>query len=100
MLVKRFAVIYLLYQDVPASYISESLHMSPATIARMSVRYENGKYSSSSKSSQRPKYLGDFRKILRAGLPPVLAEEDGNSYINKLCSNASSKNQNSLDYHI
>ncbi len=70
MLAKRFAVIYLLYQDVPASYISESLHMSPATIARMSVRYENGKYSSLLKAVKDQNIWEILEKILRAGLPP------------------------------
>ena len=72
MLAKRFAVIYLLSKNVPATYIAESLGMSPATIFRMSLRYDIGKYSSLLKVIQHEQ--GDLWKILerilRAGLPP------------------------------
>ena len=72
MLAKRFAVIYLLSQDVPNSYISESLHMSPTTIARMSLKYDIGKYSFLLKTvkSEEKDIWSILEKILRAGLPP------------------------------
>ncbi len=72
MLAKRFAVIYLLSKDVPTSYISESLCMSPATIFRMSLKYEIGKYSSLLKTieSENKNIWKILEKILRAGMPP------------------------------
>ncbi len=73
MLAKRFAVIYLLSQNVPATYIAEALGMSPATIFRMSLKYDIGKYSSLLKAtrSENKDVWRIFEKILRAGLPPI-----------------------------
>ena len=73
MLAKRFAVIYLLSKDVPASYIAESLRMSPATIFRMSLKYDIGKYSSLLKAikDENKDFWVIFEKILKAGLPPI-----------------------------
>src|SRR3989338_9202910 len=72
MLAKRFAVIYLLSKDVPTSYISESLCMSPTTIFRMSLKYEIGRYSFLLKTieSENKNIWKIFEKILRAGMPP------------------------------
>lgn len=72
MLAKRFAVIYLLSQGVPVSYIAESLGMSPTTIFKMSLRYDIGKYSLLLKTiKQEEKNIWNIlEKILRAGLPP------------------------------
>jgi len=72
MLAKRFAVIYLLSKDLPASYISESLYMSPATISRMSLKYGIGKYSSLLKTikNEEENIWKILEKILKAGLPP------------------------------
>ncbi len=73
MLAKRFAVIYFLSKDIPTSYIYESLHMSPTTIFRMSVKYDIGKYSSLLKAVKREdkEIWRILEKILRAGLPPI-----------------------------
>ena len=73
MLAKRFAVIYLLSKDVPDSYISEALGMSPATIARMSLKFEIGKYSSllNAIKDENKDMWTILEKILRAGLPPI-----------------------------
>ena len=70
---KRFAVIYLLSKDVPPSYIAESLCMSPATIFRMSLKYDIGKYSSLLKTMKddNKELWKILEKILRAGLPPI-----------------------------
>jgi len=72
MLAKRFAVIYLLSKDVPVSYISDSLCMSPTTIFKMSLKYDIGKYSSLLKTiTNNNKEIWEIlEKILRAGLPP------------------------------
>ncbi|MBI3306097.1 hypothetical protein HYZ82_03175 [Candidatus Nomurabacteria bacterium] len=70
MLAKRFAAIYLLSQNVPTSYISEALLMSPSTISRMSVKYEKGRYSSLLKMIKNQNIWTILEKILRAGLPP------------------------------
>jgi len=73
MLAKRFAVIYLLSRDVPPSYIAESLCMSPATISRMSLKYDIGKYASLMKTIENKDQdmWKILEKILRAGLPPI-----------------------------
>ena len=73
MLAKRFAVIYLLSKDVPTSYIAEALYMSPATISRMSLKYDIGKYSSLLKAikDENKDIWKILEKILRAGLPPI-----------------------------
>jgi uncharacterized protein YerC len=72
MLAKRFAVIYLLSKEVPSSYISEALGMSPATISRMSLKYDIGKYHSLLKTikSENKDIWKILEKILKAGLPP------------------------------
>lgn len=73
MLAKRFAVIYLLSQEVPVSYIAESLGMSPTTIFKMSLKHDVGKYSSLLKTlgeKDKTNIWGILEKILRAGLPP------------------------------
>ena len=73
MLAKRFAVIYLLSKNVPVTYIAESLCMSPATIFRMSLKYDIGKYSSilqAVKKENNKDIWEILEKILRAGLPP------------------------------
>jgi Trp operon repressor len=41
---KRLAVIAMLSRDVSSPAIAEVLHMSPATVDRMSAKYERGKY--------------------------------------------------------
>ena len=73
MLAKRFAVIYLLAQGVPTSYIAESLGMSYTTILKMSLKYDIGKYSSLLKTIEKEKtdIWEILEKILRAGLPPI-----------------------------
>ena len=72
MLAKRFAVIYLLSQGVPATYIAESLGMGYSTIFRMSLKYDIGKYSSLLRSitKEQAEIWEILEKILRAGLPP------------------------------
>ena len=72
MLAKRFAVIYLLSQGVPVSYIAESLGMSYSTILRMSLKYDIGKYALLLKTLEKDKtdIWEILEKILRAGLPP------------------------------
>lgn len=73
MLAKRFAVIYLLAQDIPTSYIAESLGMSYTTILKMSLKYDIGKYSALLKTieKERTDIWKILEKILRAGLPPI-----------------------------
>lgn len=72
MLAKRFAVICLLSQDVPPTYIAEALGMSPATIFRMSLKYETGCYSSLLRSIKKEEkdIWRILEQILKAGLPP------------------------------
>lgn len=73
MLAKRFAIIYLLSQDVPVSYIVESLGVSYPTLSRMSLKYDIGKYSSLLKTlgeKDKTNIWNILEKILKAGLPP------------------------------
>ncbi|MDO8659548.1 MAG: Trp family transcriptional regulator [Candidatus Parcubacteria bacterium] len=72
MLAKRFAVIYLLSQDVPPSYIADALCMSPTTIFRMSLKYDIGKYSYLLRAikNESKDIWKILEKILQAGLPP------------------------------
>ncbi len=72
MLAKRFAVICLLSQEVPSSYIAESLCMSYSTIFRMSLKYDIGKYTALIRTIEKEKTdtWKILEKILRAGLPP------------------------------
>ncbi|TAL49349.1 hypothetical protein EPN83_01205 [Patescibacteria group bacterium] len=72
MLAKRFSVIYLLSRGLPVSYIAEALRMSPATIYRMSLKSEAGKYSFLNRAMKElDESIWDaLEKILRAGLPP------------------------------
>lgn len=73
MFAKRFAVICLLDRGVPVSYIWTALSMSPATVQRMSHKYESGKYNSLRKTIKREDgaVWNILEKILRAGLPPI-----------------------------
>jgi uncharacterized protein YerC len=72
MLAKRFAVIYLLSREVPHSYIVDSLHMSPATVARMSLKLEIGKYTFLKKViKELDESVWDIlEKMITLGLPP------------------------------
>jgi uncharacterized protein YerC len=73
MLAKRFAIIYLLSQDVPTSYIVESLGVSYPTLSRMSLKYDIGKYASllgTLKEKDKIDIWMILEKILKAGLPP------------------------------
>ena len=45
MLAKRLAVICMIYEEMPISYIWEILSMSPSTVTRISLGYEQGAYS-------------------------------------------------------
>ncbi len=73
MLAKRFAVIFLLSNGVPVSYIARSLCMSETTIFRMYNRYDIGRYSLLLKSAKKEnaEIWNILEKILRAGLPPI-----------------------------
>ena len=46
MFAKRLAVIAMLSKDLSTYAIAEALCMSPSTVERMSLNYENGKYAS------------------------------------------------------
>jgi uncharacterized protein YerC len=72
MLAKRFAVIFLLSNNLPPYYIADSLGMSPTTIFKMSLKYDIGKYSSILKAiaTDNQDIWKILEKIMRAGLPP------------------------------
>jgi len=72
MLAKRFAIIYLLSQEIPVSYIAESLGVSYPTLSRMSLKYDIGKYTLLLRTLEKDKadIWEILEKILKAGLPP------------------------------
>ena|SRR3989344_5932213 len=73
MFAKRLTVIAMLSQDVSTYAIAEALGMSPSTISRMSVKYENGKYTSIIKHALGKKDIWEIiENILTIGgiMPP------------------------------
>ena len=44
MLAKRLAVIAMLSKKISSYAVAETLHMSPSTVDRMSLKYKHGKY--------------------------------------------------------
>jgi len=72
MFAKRFSAIYMISRELPHSYIVLALGMSPATIARMSLKYENGKYTflTTSFKSIDKSVWAILEKIMKAGMPP------------------------------
>lgn len=75
MLAKRLAIIFLLSQEIPQHRIVDMLHVSPSTVARMSLCLETGKYDSIVKITAKKK--GELVKfvefLLSAGetMPPI-----------------------------
>jgi Trp operon repressor len=80
MFAKRFAVIVMLTREVPIYQIAESLHMSPATIDRMSLKFEMGKYDSLVKVFKDSPDIWEIvvYSLLTAGgiLPPIAAHKE------------------------
>jgi Trp operon repressor len=74
MLAKRITIVLLLFGEIPQHRIAESLHVSPTTVSKISLRVELGKYDSIRSISKKEKI--DLEKIvwllLTAGgvLPP------------------------------
>jgi len=72
MFAKRFAILCMLEEGVSKHFISDVLKVSPSTIARVSLKYENGNFA----------YIGNILRknkktiwdvletIITAGLPP------------------------------
>jgi len=75
MFAKRLAVIAMLSKGISSFMISEVLAMSPATTARMSAKFEMGKYDSIIKKALGKKDIWDIIELmLSAGgiMPPIV----------------------------
>jgi Trp operon repressor len=70
MFAKRLAIILLLDRGMPQHVISEELHVSPSTVARMSTNIERGKYKKILKIAGKKKFLDILEKIILMGMPP------------------------------
>jgi len=75
MLTKRLMIILLLSKEIPQHRIVDILHVSPSTVAKMSLLVEIGKYDSIIKIASR-KNLGfiDLIEFLLSGggiMPPI-----------------------------
>ena len=74
MFAKRLAILFMLNEGVSKNYISHVLLVSPSTIARISLKYEQGKYLYLSRIIKKNhKNIWDYmEKIITAGLPPKI----------------------------
>jgi len=76
MLAKRLIIIILLSKEIPQHRIVEILHVSPSTVAKMSLNLEMGKYNSILKITNKKElgliHLIEF--ILSGGglMPPIV----------------------------
>ena len=65
MLTKRLTIILLLNKEIPQHSIVDMLHVSPSTVAKMSLNLEMGKYNSILKiSTQKKREFLDFIEFL------------------------------------
>lgn len=74
MLTKRLIVVLLLSKEIPQHRIVNMLHMSPSTIAKMSVSLENGKYDAIIRTSKKGREFLDLIEFLLSGggiMPPI-----------------------------
>jgi len=75
MLTKRLIVILLLSKEIPQHRIVDILHMSPSTVAKMSLKLENGKYDSIVKiATKKSAGLLNLLEYLLSGggmMPPI-----------------------------
>ena len=74
MLTKRLAIILLLDKEIPQHRIVDTLHVSPSTVAKMSLSLEKGRYDSILQISTQKKieFLDFIEFLLTAGgtMPP------------------------------
>lgn len=75
MLTKRLIIILLLSKEIPQHRIVDMLHVSPSTVAKMSLLVEIGKYNSIIKVASRKRvgFLDLIEFLLRGGgiMPPI-----------------------------
>jgi len=87
MLAKRLAIILLLANNIPQHRITETLKVSPTTVAKASLGIEIGKYAAILKVSKKEKI--DLEKlvwnILYVGgiMPPMVGEKYWRKYSKK-----------------
>jgi len=69
MLTKRLAIILLLDKEIPQHRIVDILHVSPSTVAKMSLNLEKGKYEAILQISKEKKteFLDFIEFLLTAG---------------------------------
>jgi DNA-binding CsgD family transcriptional regulator len=77
MLTKRFATVVFLSQGLSNYEIWKLLKLSPSTVARTKLAYEEGRYDQLLKLSKKQtgnKFINLLEVMLRGGLPPRTAE--------------------------
>ena len=72
MLAKRFAMLCMLEEGVSQHFISEVLKVSPSTISRIFLQYQNGKfrYIESILKKNKRSIWDALETLITAGLPP------------------------------
>jgi hypothetical protein len=71
---KRLFTIFLLEEGVSAPAISDVLKLSPSTVARYKLNYENGKYVHLRKLVSRKNFITIYKEILKPFMIPFLAQ--------------------------
>jgi len=75
MLTKRLIIILLLSKEIPQHRIVDMLHVSPSTVAKMSLQVEKGKYDSIIRATSKKKvgFLDLIEFLLSGGgiMPPI-----------------------------
>ena len=74
MFAKRLAIVFLLSKEIPQHRIVDMLKVSPSTVAKMSLKLENGKFETIIKTTKKKNELVNFIEfLLTAGgtMPPI-----------------------------
>lgn len=74
MFAKRLAIIFLLSKEIPQHHIVDMLKVSPSTVAKMSLKVENGKFDTLIATTKKQSELVNFIEyLLTAGgtMPPI-----------------------------
>ena len=76
MLAKRFAILCMLEEGVSQHFIGEVLKVSPSTINRIFLQYQNGKFSYIERILKKNKrnIWDALETIITAGLPPKVGK--------------------------
>ena len=64
MFAKRLAIVFLLSKEIPQHRIVDILKVSPSTVAKMSLKLENGKFETIIKTTKKKNELVNFIEFL------------------------------------